>query len=318
MAYQGGAIDTAFRTTWKTDNAGTSDNDQITIPTISGATYDCTVDWGDGTTDTITTYDDAAWTHTYAGGAGTYTVSISGTFGRMYFNNGGDKLKLLTVENWGDNVWESMERAFLGCFNMVFNASDVPDTSLVGDFYTAWNGCSSLTSFPQINTSSGTNFRYAWRDCSSLTSFPLLDTSSGTNFEAAWRGCSSLTSFPQINTSSGTNFDSAWYNCSSLTSFPLIDTSSGTDFYAAWAFCSSLTSFPTLNMGAMTNGKYCFYDVTLDTADYSALLVDIESRNSNNSVDFHGGNSTYNGSGATARSALVTDHSWTITDGGPA
>jgi hypothetical protein len=30
----------------------------------------------------------------------------------------------------------------------------------------------------------------------SLTSFPLLDTSSGTNFTQTWINCSSLTSFP--------------------------------------------------------------------------------------------------------------------------
>ena len=29
-----------------------------------------------------------------------------------------------------------------------------------------------------------------------LTSFPLIDTSSGTDFRYAWRGCNSLTSFP--------------------------------------------------------------------------------------------------------------------------
>jgi hypothetical protein len=127
------------------------------------------------------------------------------------------------------------------------------DTSSGTSFNQAWWGCSSLTSFPLIDTSSGTDFGKAWRGCSSLTSFPLIDTSSGTDFYRAWRGCTSLTSFPLIDTSAGTNFFLAWDNCNSLTSFPLIDTSSGTNFGTAWDNCSSLTSFPLIDTSAGTN-----------------------------------------------------------------
>lgn len=127
------------------------------------------------------------------------------------------------------------------------------DTSSGTSFNQAWRNCSSLTSFPLINTSSGTNFSNTWRDCSSLTSFPLIDTSSGTNFAAAWYNCTSLTSFPLIVTSSGTDFNQAWYNCTSLTSFPLIDTSLGANFTNAWRNCTSLTSFPLINTSSGTN-----------------------------------------------------------------
>jgi len=126
----------------------------------------------------------------------------------------------------------------------------------VTSFNSAWRSCSSLTSFPAIDTSSGTNFGYAWYGCTSLTSFPLIDTSSGTNFVATWRSCTSLTSFPLIDTSSGTNFYLAWGNCSSLTSFPLVDTSSGTDFLAAWTGCTYLTSFPLIDTSSGRNFAY--------------------------------------------------------------
>jgi hypothetical protein len=116
------------------------------------------------------------------------------------------------------------------------------------NFSSAWRG-NSLTSFPLIDTSSGTEFRYAWYG-NSLTSFPLIDTSSGTDFGYAWYG-NSLTSFPLIDTSSGTNFRSAWYN-NSLTSFPLIDTSSGANFGYAWRY-NSLTSFPLIDTSSGTN-----------------------------------------------------------------
>jgi len=127
------------------------------------------------------------------------------------------------------------------------------DTSSGTDFFAAWLSCTSLTSFPLIDTSSGTNFKQTWQNCNSLTSFPLLDTSAGTTFYAAWYNCTSLTSFPLIDTSAGTDFFAAWNGCSSLTSFPLIDTSAGTSFNYAWRYCSSLTSFPLIDTSAGTS-----------------------------------------------------------------
>jgi hypothetical protein len=122
----------------------------------------------------------------------------------------------------------------------------------------AWAGCSSLTSFPLINTAAGTNLSFAWFNCSSLTSFPLINTAAATDLTRTWQGCPSLTSFPLITTTSVTNFTFAWALCSGLTSFPLINTSAGTDFNETWLQCSSLTSFPSLNFAAGTNFSYAW------------------------------------------------------------
>jgi hypothetical protein len=65
-----------FITTWKTNNAGTSGANQITIPLFNGATYNFTVDWGDNSESTITAWNDSDLTHTYSS-PGTYTVTIS-------------------------------------------------------------------------------------------------------------------------------------------------------------------------------------------------------------------------------------------------
>ena len=101
-----------------------------------------------------------------------------------------------------------------------------------------------------------TNFSQFWQNWSEITSFPLIDTSSGTSFGYAWSNCSSLTSFPLIDTSSGTNFSVAWYACTSLTSFPLIDTSAGTGFSRAWQNCTSLTSFPANAFDNISGGDF--------------------------------------------------------------
>ncbi len=123
----------AFVTTWKTDNPGSSNSDQITIPT-TGSGYFYRVDWGDGTFDTDVTGD---ITHTYAS-AGTYTVSITGAFPRIFFNAGSflpdkDAQKILSVEQWGNVQWASMAHAFSGCENLRINAPDAPDLSGVTD-----------------------------------------------------------------------------------------------------------------------------------------------------------------------------------------
>ena len=102
---------------------------------------------------------------------------------------------------------------------------------------------------PRSDFGSVASFSSAWRDCSSLTSFPAIDTSSGTNFSLAWNGCSSLTSFPQLGASSGINFGYTWYNCSSMATFPAnffdswspASVSSGV-FNSTWDGCSSLTA----------------------------------------------------------------------------
>ncbi len=116
-----------FITTWNTANPGIDANNQITIPTFSGDTYDYNVDWGDDSTDTG---DTGNAQHTYAS-PGTYTVTITGTFPRIYFNDGGssDAKKILSVEQWGGNAWDSMQDAFAGCTNLIINATDAPDLS---------------------------------------------------------------------------------------------------------------------------------------------------------------------------------------------
>ncbi|AUP78546.1 DUF5018 domain-containing protein [Flavivirga eckloniae] len=130
------APSTAFITTWKTTEA----NESILIPIFSGVdnngereeVYNYSVDWGDGSTDTNQT---GSATHSYAT-AGTYTVSITGDFPRIYFPSdelGRFRLKIQSVENWGSQVWTSMNSAFSRCENLVVNAVDTPNLSKVTD-----------------------------------------------------------------------------------------------------------------------------------------------------------------------------------------
>lgn len=112
-----------FISRWDTTQAGSA-NDTIILPLYSTGTYNFDVDWGDSTSDTITTYNQAEITHQYAA-SGTYTVTINGVIIGWRFYNSGDKNKLMEIQNWG--VFSSnTPGAFYGCSNLTITASDGP------------------------------------------------------------------------------------------------------------------------------------------------------------------------------------------------
>lgn len=133
VTYQAAVVVSASRyfiTEWKTDNPGVSGATQVTLPLVNGGSYHFTIDWGDGSSDTITSWSDVHKTHTYAS-AGTYELKMVGTFDRIAFSYGGDRKKILKIKQWGDNVWATMQDAFSGCEYLEMTATDVPDLSHV-------------------------------------------------------------------------------------------------------------------------------------------------------------------------------------------
>ena len=128
---------TAFVTSWKVDSGDLS----ITIPVI-GSGYNYNVDFGDGTIHSNVT---TSAFHTYSA-AGSYRVSITGDFPRIYFNNSGDKNKLYSIIQWGAIEWQSMENAFYGCSNLNILAPDAPDLSLVSNLANMFKMTSSMNS----------------------------------------------------------------------------------------------------------------------------------------------------------------------------
>jgi len=280
-----------FVFTVKTDNAGTSGTNQFTIPTnTTGITepflYD--IETSDGQTITGVTGDTTITFPT----AGTYDVKISGSFPYIYFNNAGDKLKLLEIKNFGIYALDSTSQlsAFWGCSNLIISATDIGHFENVTDFQSAWNRCSSLTSFPLIDTSSGLVFTQTWQSCTNLISLPLIDTSNGLFFSYTWRACSSLTTFP------------------------LLDTSNGTNFFKAWEFCSSLTSFPSnaFDINIASNYIDAFLSTNLTTQSIDDILVSLDTSGVLNGTFAQSGGQAPSATGQTAITNLV-GKGWTIT-----
>jgi hypothetical protein len=171
----------------------------------------------------------------------------------------------------------------------------------------------SLTSFPAIDFPICTNFNSTWKD-NNLTTFPALNMSSATNTTSAWQN-NSLTSFSAIDMPLTTTVRAAWAG-NNLDSFPDIDLSSCLDMEVAFSSNGIISSFSLRNFYSMTDGQNMLFGSTIPTSDWSDILITQNANNTNNNVNFHGGNSEYDCLGSNARDNLVNTKLWSITDGG--
>lgn len=128
-------INRPFVTVWDTRNREYSfyPLNQIRLPVVTGMglVYDFTVEWGDGTSNDVTSADGFYGSvHDYAV-AGIYEVKIYGTFPRFFLNRGLERRKLLEIKSWGSIAWQDFGNAFHGAVNMQVTAQDVPDLTAV-------------------------------------------------------------------------------------------------------------------------------------------------------------------------------------------
>ena len=149
--FSGSVNSTSFISTWKTDNDGFTSPDQIGIVLPEFGTFDFVIDWGDGNTDTIITWDQPELTHTYSE-IGTYTITMTGIingFGIQYFN--GDYGKILSIQQWGNVKLPDGSGQFYACFNLdLSTVSDVLDTSNLTDISNMFAECYGLTTINNI------------------------------------------------------------------------------------------------------------------------------------------------------------------------
>jgi surface protein len=289
---------TPFITVWKTDQESDysvyeSDDNQVAINTYNEeeAPYNFTIDWGDGTVEYNQT---EGKTHTYAI-AGTYTIKISGDFPRFYLGSyrGYDNDKLLSVEQWGNNPWQSMQRAFYGTSNVVFNAIDKPDLSQV-------------TSMSQMfQDSENFNSDISDWDVSNVTSMTSM-------FEDAINFNSDIGDWDVSNvTYMNSMFEGATNFNSDITDWDVSNvTNMGSMFYYAQNFNQDLTNWDFSQTQSLS-----FYYASLSRANYDALLISLSKQtlqpDLNVAVD-----SYYSEASEDARTLIEETYNWTFNDWG--
>lgn len=242
---------TAFMMVVDTTQPGTTTNTQFRIPT-TGSSYNYQVDIN-GDDDWADTSVGAGWNETTNrtgavtidfGAPGTYTVSVCGTFGRIFFNNTGDREKLMDITQWGDNAWTAMSSAFHGCVNLTGTFTDTPNVSAVTSLVNMFRGASNFNGdISGWDTSNVTTMTAAFYDASLFNqSLNSWDTGLVNTLSNMFRGAVSF------------NQPLGDWNTSNVTSLNSM-------FSGATAFNQNINTWDTsnvINMGSVFNNALAF------------------------------------------------------------
>ena len=308
-----------FITTWRVEA------EDLTIPiyTFGGATYDYTIDWGDGIIESGVTGDT---THTY-GTAGTYTVKIYEDFPQMYFFNRDGKEKLISIDQWGTQKWFNLDFAFYGCSNLELNADDIPDlsqaTSIGAIFQNATAFTDAKDKLKDWDVSTIESFSFAFqgttfnRDISGWNmqlakeiDFMFADNQVFNQPVGNWTFNNLKTASAVFRNATSFNQNLSNWNVSQVDLFELM-------FENATAFNQSLANWDISEMRFInkmldnSGMSVANYDETL----FGWASLDAGETKIPTGMDFNSTSLQFC-NGAYARNQLATAHSWTFTDGG--
>lgn len=209
-----------FVSTWKTN----INNETITLPLVEGYDYDFVVDWGDGSSSIITSYNDSDVTHSYLADD-TYTITISGKLEAFSFNNSGDKDKLIHITDLGDMGWKDLSGAFYGASNLQTFTGGV--TSNVTSMKNMFADCPSLTTInmTSLDTSNVLSMSGMFKNLTGVDELELsnFDTSNVQDMSFMFYGANDINQLnvDQFNTSSVTKMNSMFENMTRLRSINL-------------------------------------------------------------------------------------------------
>ncbi len=278
-----------FITSWNTTNPGNSCNTCITIPTHPDEEYNYDVDWdNDGVFDEFSITSDV--THDFST-SGVYQIRIQGDFPAIYFNSSGDHEKIVSLDQWGDGAWGSLENAFWGCSNLVYKSIDTPDLSNVTNASNAFRSCSSFIG--DINfwdVSNITNMSGMFQDATAYNQFlSSWDVSNVTNmqsmFQKAFNFNQNLESWDVSNV---TNMESMFQDAA------MFDQNLG-----AW------------NLDALVDADQMLDNAGLNQTNYDNTLIGWQANPSLNAVTFSAVGLEYCYA-VQARQDLIDQNGWSI------
>lgn len=232
-----------FVMTWRTP----TNNKTVSIPTVSGYTYNGTIDYGDGTGElAFNSWDDSNFSHTYAV-AGDYHVKISGLFEAISFEGVPEAEYLLSIDNLGEVGWENLSTAFSGCSNLEYCYGG--DTSNVITLGSMFYNCSSIHTIEcsKWDVSNVVDMGGLFLYCSLLTELDVSswDTSNVINMFGLFYYCAELVSIDVSNWDMS-NVIHTWNMFNSCLKLTTLDVSnfnmqSVTHLSGMFDYCSSLT-----------------------------------------------------------------------------
>jgi len=232
--------------------------------------------------------------------SGVYDLKVSAKevngFNRIQFNNGGDKLKITDVKQWGDIAWSSFNASFRGCSNMLTTATDVPNLSNVTNMSSMFRSASSAN--PDTSN---------W-DVSNVTNMSsmFLSATSANPDTTNW------------DVSSVTNMRFMFYFATSAN--PNVsnwDVSSVTDMNRMFLSATSANPDTTnWDVSNVTDMRFMFRDSNLSVENLTLIYEKWSLLTLKQNVKFDAGTIKYNSSGQAGRDILINTYNWNIGDGG--
>ncbi|MHA1896889.1 MAG: BspA family leucine-rich repeat surface protein, partial [Promethearchaeota archaeon] len=280
-----------FTSVWNTTKTtySSSRKNEVKLPLVEGGTYNFTVDWGDGTSDNIISYNQEEVTHSYDL-MGVYTINITGILFGWSFFNGGDNLKILEIKQWGLMRLGNGGSYFRGCSNLNITANDSLDLTGTTNMAWAFSGCTRFNIVPGMenwDTSSVTDMSHMFDGADSFNQdIGNWNTSSVTDMSYMFNWVLSFNqSIGNWDTSSVTDMSYMFNGALSFNqSIGNWNTSSVTDmscmFRGATAFNQPIGNW---SVSSVTDMSYMFYGasafngfigdwVTLSTTDMSYMF----------------------------------------------
>jgi len=339
----------SFEFSVKTDNlsTGSSTATQFRLPLSSLGFTPFGIDWGDNTSNFITTFNDTNLLHQYPN-AGTYNVKCSGVVGGLQFLNLGDRLKLLVISKV-DGLNITTTDTFNGCQNMTYTATQVPILSSVNLTDTFTNCRLFNGNIVSWNTSNVTNMTFMFKRCFVFNqNIGSWNTSNATSMGGMFESCTifnqnigswntsnvtimsgmfaSSTNFNQNigswNTSNVNNMASIFANCTNFNqNIGSWNTSSVTIMLAMFANCTNFNqNIGSWNVSLVTN--FTNFMLGKTSLNFSAANLDSiyngwSSRLVKTPITINFNTIKYTAASSAGR-AILTDapNNWAITDGG--
>ena len=321
----------------------------FTIPT-NGTGYNYNVDCDDTNPQTNTAQAQITdYTCKYPS-PGIYTIRIEDNVGdgtgfpQIYFNNDGDKDKILDVIQWGTGQWISMAGAFRGASNMTVTATDVPDlsqvTSMAHMFHNAdlanpdtsgWNTANVKDmSVMFSNADSANPDTSGWNTANVINmQFMFFGADVAQPDTSSWNTLNVTNMSYMFHSAILANPDTSGWNTANVTTMRSMfsgavlanpNTSNWNTFKVTnmqFMFSGAVSANPDTSSWDISHVEYMrfmFNGVTLPTANYDAMLVHFNSQVVQPGIEFDGGNSKYCSS--SDHDNLINTHTWIITDAG--
>lgn len=262
---------------------------------------------------------------------GIYKIGLrpAGTTPLWHFVNSiaSDKLKILTIEQWGTAQWSTLNAMFNGCTNLTtLNATDKPDMSNSPNMGFMFYNCTNFTggsSMNSWNTTAVTNMSgMFWGATVFNQDISGWNTSNVTDMGVMFRNAASFNKpLNKWNTSKVTQmhymFDGAAKFNRPLNKW---NTSAVQEMQGMFMNASGFNQpVDKWDLSALSSADYMFYNSGMDCSNYSNTLAGwANNGNTKSGVSFQSQNGrSYGSFGQYYRAQLINNKSWNINGDSP-